>query len=164
MHSALTRTLIMPAVAVAMALAPQALAESKQEAYAGEWVSDMSRCQGGCGDIKSINLTIKVDGDKFHAKHVVVRTEKTEEFDYTYTTDGEPHSAPFSNRTTDRIVVAKWKGSKLATEYKAPPPNDTIDVKEGWKLKKGELYIKYTIGPIPTGGNLIRKRYYTRKE
>lgn len=152
-----TRALLIGAALVLLAPSPS----WANEKLVGDWKLDMSSSEGGRMNFNGIDLSIAIDGDKFIVKWLIHRDEGDEKFDYTYLTNGEPHTVvgPGDN---SREVTAKWRSGRLQVKFNVPSA-DNIEVKETWKIKRGALDLRI-VGPNPvTGGAFVIKRTFVRQ-
>lgn len=151
-------TLAMAAAAALLLTATPAAANGK---FAGEWKLD--RIEGGSGaPPPEIDMSVVVSDEKIEVEQKIrPEGEEEKELSYTLITNGEPHDVPGLDRVR-KGLVAKWKGKRLNVNYKAEERGTDWDVRETWKLKKGELEVK-TVIPVPAmGSNIMWKAIYAR--
>ena len=134
------------------------LAAHAAEDLAGVWKLD--RVEGGSGIPIEIDMNVAREGDNVSVEQDIRREgEDPQQVAYTYVTDGEAHEIPATGGET-REVTAEWRGKQLKVLFNVERSGMTFAVTESWRLRKGELEVKYV---TPLGDrNLVIKQFFKR--
>jgi hypothetical protein len=154
------RPVVLLTAGLCLLVAQTALANDK---FAGSWKLDRMEAHPGREPVE-IEMTIAVEGKDLLVDGIVTRRDsEPEKYSFRYITDGKPHEVP-GDGDEPRLASAKWKGSKLAVEFMTERKGAKVEVKETWRIKKGELVIQLkSPPPPPESKDWVVKQYFVRQ-